>query len=299
VAKQAWALYVSHRRDISKSLRLNGTPEALQRNLVIQINGCAAGRPGEVASLSLDVMSWDPMLDCTVALWPQIKTHKQKLIVLTAGRDRWICPITNLATCMAAGVWKTTVHSENSMNYLFPQLAASSAKATAIISSWLKNLVVDPCNKNEAYKFCRVKTLHKDVTASGQRVGALNEMAANGVCAEFNAAVSGHELDTLSRLWTYLNVEAPVLIPGVTVLGGWPGNMFPLCNHGCSLSEHCLAPLREHFSYMSCVHLSETQLTASACVTLAVQASPMPSLDVGHGLPPGSHSWTMAVSRRL
>ena len=75
VAKQAWPIYNNHLRDISKSLRLCGTLDAMERNLVIQIDGIAAGRPGEVASLSLDVMTWDPMLSCVRAMWPQTKTH--------------------------------------------------------------------------------------------------------------------------------------------------------------------------------------------------------------------------------
>ena len=58
VAKQAWPIYTMHRRDISKALRKSGTNEAIERNLIIQINGVAAGRPGEVATLSLDVL-WD------------------------------------------------------------------------------------------------------------------------------------------------------------------------------------------------------------------------------------------------
>ena len=245
VAKQAWPIYNNHRRDISKSLRLCGTLDAMERNLVIQINGVAAGRPGEVASLSLDVMTWDPMLSCVRAMWPQIKTHKQKLIVLTAGIDRWLCPINNLACCFAAGLWENTQYSDDSLNHLFPRLSTSKKVATKI-SEWLKALVDHPSNTNETFRGFRVASLSRDVVASGQHVGALNEMAAGGVCAEFNAAVSGHELEFASRLWTYLRVETPLLIPGVTVLGGWQGSLFSLFPRICLLSEHLLPPLCEH-----------------------------------------------------
>ena len=233
VAKQAWPIYTMHRRDISKALRKSGTNEAIERNLILQINGVAAGRPGEVATLSLDVMSWDPMLECVCAIWPQIKTHKQKIIAFTAGVDRWLCPINNFACGFAAGLWEHTVSSDDSLNPLFPKLAKLQ-KVTATISTWLHHLVAHPSNTNETYRHFRVPSLSTEVTASGQRVGSLNEMAANGVCAEFNAAVSGHDLESVSRLWNYLRVETPVLIPGVTVLGGWPGMLIAIIMLICS-----------------------------------------------------------------
>eukprot|EP00286_Rhodomonas_abbreviata_P023187 CAMPEP_0181299616 /NCGR_PEP_ID=MMETSP1101-20121128/6444_1 /TAXON_ID=46948 /ORGANISM="Rhodomonas abbreviata, Strain Caron Lab Isolate" /LENGTH=793 /DNA_ID=CAMNT_0023404783 /DNA_START=565 /DNA_END=2946 /DNA_ORIENTATION=+ len=222
VAKQAWPIYTTHRRDISKALRKCGTLESIERNLVIQINGVAAGRPGEIATLSVDVMTWDPLLHCVRATWPQIKTHKQKIIAFTAGVDRWLCPINSFACAFAAGLWQHSVYSDDSLNPLFPKLSKSKS-VTCIISQWLDQLVAHEKNTNKAYSAYRVPSLSSEITASGQRVGSLNEMAAGGVCAEFNAAVSGHDLEQASRLWTYLRVETPVLIPGVTVLGGWPG----------------------------------------------------------------------------
>ena len=43
------------------------------------------------------------------------------------------------------------------------------------------------------------------------------------VFAEFMVMVSGHDLESLSTLWHYINTQLALLIPGVTILSGWPG----------------------------------------------------------------------------
>ena len=109
MSAQAPPIYNSHRREIAKQLRLKGTAESIKRALVFQMNGVAAGRPGEVATMSVDSMTWDPLLLCVVTTWPQIKTHKNKLIAISAGADRLICPIMAFATAYAMGIFKDHV----------------------------------------------------------------------------------------------------------------------------------------------------------------------------------------------
>ena len=47
-----------------RQLRLRNTKESILRAAVIQVNGAAAGRPGEVASFSPDVITWDINAEC-------------------------------------------------------------------------------------------------------------------------------------------------------------------------------------------------------------------------------------------
>jgi len=66
------------------------------RAAVIQLDGIAAGRPSEIATLSPDVMHWDELLECVLAVWPQMKTHKAKLVLvmelsLPLPRSRLLC----------------------------------------------------------------------------------------------------------------------------------------------------------------------------------------------------------------
>jgi hypothetical protein len=219
MSAQAPPIYNSHRREIAKQLRLRGTAESIRRALVFQINGVAAGRPGEVATMSVDSMTWDPLLLCVVATWPQIKTHKNKLIAISAGADRLICPLLAFATAYAMGIFEDHVFDEDGLNYVFPELADGPSVST-VISNWLK--VMLPDSGNVEYRMNRVASLDKGACAAGQRVGSINEMALNGVCAEFMAYLSGHDFENLSTLWHYLNPVLALLIPGVLVLTGWP-----------------------------------------------------------------------------
>jgi hypothetical protein len=48
-------------------------------------------------------------------------------------------------------------------------------------------------------------------------------MAVGGVSAELIGPISGHDYSELSKLWHYINICIALLVPGTTVLGGWPG----------------------------------------------------------------------------
>jgi hypothetical protein len=118
--------------------------ESYTKNAVLQINGSAAGRPCEVATLSTDVLTWEPLLECGVATWYQIKTHKDKIIALSAGphkhlscscdhsagADRYLCVLNALASAFAAGCFKDDIYEPTELNYLFTSLAASKSVTT-------------------------------------------------------------------------------------------------------------------------------------------------------------------------
>lgn len=233
VSKQATPMYTAHRRDVSRQYRVHGSPDSMKRNAVIQITGgrlirCnavilitgyAAGRGGEVATMSYDVMDYDLLLHAAVATWPQIKTHKNKLIALCPGVDRLLCAINSLACAHASGCFKYQKYDCDDMNYLFPELFIQKNPTTAI-SNYLKDLTQG--SKNQVYEFVRALSLAPDVTAGSLRVGALNEMALMGVIAEFMIHVSGHDMDGSSKLWHYINPVLALMVPGITVLAGWP-----------------------------------------------------------------------------
>lgn len=44
-----------------------------------------------------------------------------------------------------------------------------------------------------------------------------------GVTASWIGIISGHAMEGLSTLWHYINPSAAMLVPGATILGGWPG----------------------------------------------------------------------------
>ena len=49
-----------------------------------------------------NVMFWNYEFGCMIAQWPQPKTYKFKLVMIGAGVNRWLCPITAMATAFAS-----------------------------------------------------------------------------------------------------------------------------------------------------------------------------------------------------
>ena len=76
-------------------------------------------------------------------------------------------------------------------------------------------------SKVQAYKEHQVNELSPSITSGGQRVGGINEMASNGVSAEFILFNSGHDAEGISTLWHYIGVTLPMCMPGALVLHGW------------------------------------------------------------------------------
>ena len=137
MAQQASPIYVVYRKEIARELCLEGSREAIERNAILQITGAACGRPGEVATLSSDVMEWDALLGCAVATWPQPKTHKQKQIALMAGANRHVCCLNALGCAFAAGCFGAQLYDPDDLNYLFPWLTEVKS-VTGAITSYLK-----------------------------------------------------------------------------------------------------------------------------------------------------------------
>ena len=217
-AVQAQAIYCHHREEMVQQLRLHGSPESLRRALVINLVGAAAGRPGEVDPLSPDTLIWDSLFKCLYVMWPQMKTFKCKLVLFIAGANRFLCVINAFACAFAAGCFARHTYNPDEANHFFPSLADASSTST-VISNWIKNLCMG--SNNREYQGFRAAGLPGEPSASGMRVGCINEMAAKGVCAEFTLAVSGHDAEKISTLWHYISVTLAALIPGARVLAGW------------------------------------------------------------------------------
>lgn len=217
-ATQAQGIYLVHRRDLSRQWRLHGSGESLRRALVINLNGVAAGRPGEIVTLSPDVLLWDARFVCGYVSWPQVKSLKYKTVMFAAGNDRFICVLNSFACAFSAGCFGAHTYDYEGMNYFFPDLAESSAASTTI-GGWIK--AMSPSSNNVTYLDYHVASLPEDPTAAGERVGSINDMAAGGVCSEFALAVSGHDAEKLSTLWHYICLSLAAMVPGANVLGGW------------------------------------------------------------------------------
>ena len=81
--------------------------------------------------MSYDVIENDPLMN-NHAKWSQVKTHKDKIVMLPAGANRLVCVLNALACAHAAGCFKAQMYDPHGMNYLFPELFAINNPATAI-----------------------------------------------------------------------------------------------------------------------------------------------------------------------
>ena len=167
--KQAAGLDCDHSKDIARAYRKHGTRDSQRRNLIIQLVRAAAGRPGEVAGLSPDVMSWNCTFECEFATWPQLKIHKIKQLCIMAGSDVYCCVFMAFGCAMASGCFMEQGYDKDGMNYCFPDLAntdrSKGASATRVISGYIKD--VSPQSNNVKYPNHKAKTLPDGATAAG------------------------------------------------------------------------------------------------------------------------------------
>ena len=217
MASQAAPIYISHREKMNRALKLHGSQDSIQRALIINCNGAACGRPGEIATLSPDIMTYDESLFCVVAHWPQMKTAKQKLVLLIAGSNRNNCVLHSFGAAFAAGCFRGQIYDDDDINSFFPCLVNAASPAT-LISNFMKAL--GPGGKSSTYSPFVVPSLPADCTAAGQRVGSITQMAQKGVSAEFAAAASGHDFEAVSTLWRYVAAELAMAVPGFRVANG-------------------------------------------------------------------------------
>jgi hypothetical protein len=221
-SKQAEPIFKEHRRDLSKKLRLEGSKESIKRAAVFQLNGVAVGRTCEISGLSIDCMKWDLSQKVPSAEWAQVKTHKHKIVLLMASGDRNLCPLNALATAYARGVFNDQMWEEDGMNFLFPGLAErqSSNSAEYPLTVWLRQQSQE--STHGIYSNFIVDSLPKGVSASGQRVGGIDEMSTSGVSFELMLHNSGHDATRSSTLFHYIRAHTASCIPGARVLSGWP-----------------------------------------------------------------------------
>ena len=213
LSSQATPVLAGHLRDVSRACAQHGQPESLLRRLVLMLTWCATGRASEIATLSWNQLSWDALIAAPMFVWNQLKTSKQKQVLLLAGPDRFTCVFKLFGDVFATGYFSRNLWSSDENNFVFPVLAAKKTTGTTL-GDWLKAFAPGPQNTNVEYQLYRIATLPIDVTAAGIRVGAINTMYYAGVSLEMCALMSGHDLTGVSALFEYIIFSAVALLAG-------------------------------------------------------------------------------------
>ena len=190
-SKQADPIGLQELREIFRALSTEGSRESFNRLAVLNLNAIAVGRASEIASLSLDVLRWEHArkegCGFLSARWSQPKIHIDKLVIMCAGAVPELCPFYSLGLAYAAGCFSNQTWREDYMNFLFPELSATTVAAQTTITTWLRQLGSGKGN----YAGCPVSSLTSTSTAGGQRVGGINALAMGGVAAELAIQNSG------------------------------------------------------------------------------------------------------------
>jgi hypothetical protein len=192
------------------------------------------GRPGEVAYLALDTLTWDYEFRAVRGDWPLLKTRGTKETLFMSDskhyvRDQhWLSFVYYMS---GAALPQTATYPGD---FIFADLHEveennKSAAARAITSSLLK---LQPTQENrQKNKGVVCEELYVDnVSARGLRSGSIMNMAMQ-VDIQHVATKSGHYFHEpgISSIWEYFYLNDISLAIATKALCGWPskGNVFP------------------------------------------------------------------------
>ncbi len=214
-------IYLPHMREMSAAFAKANTTEAAARRLTVLTLWRMAGRSGEPADITYEMLSWNMLTDSVVAQVPSKKVGKLKPVPFIAGVDR------HTDWALAFGDNLVLLHgaqhySSDAPMYLLPDVGGTK-DANTRVTNYIKGL--QPPGRTgalEKYKKVAVHSLPPQPTAQGIRPGASDTMA---LCmpAEFVVHTTGHELTgSCGSLFTYLDTRLALCIPGALALADWP-----------------------------------------------------------------------------
>ncbi|XRB19838.1 hypothetical protein RI054_22g96850 [Pseudoscourfieldia marina] len=241
IDKSATPIYSDTIRACVRAYQLTtGSAEAIMRALVIICLWLAAGRASEVAWLTFDSLKWDSLHQCVLQEVLQSKTSKSKMVAYVAGSCRHLCWFLAfgdfLTMCLASIIY----NEERCQNWMFPDLQGYDAPRKRV-GTYFKAL--RPSSRSAgARKFPEVDGLPDDISGGGVRPGAANTLVTH-MPVELACAVTGHDMRQQSALYEYIDAHVSPLIPGSTVLAGWPA--FPWGQLGKAPTPPDLAPIEE------------------------------------------------------
>ncbi|XRB16590.1 hypothetical protein RI054_13g64340 [Pseudoscourfieldia marina] len=188
------------------ALAHRSTPRAMETKFALRQTWASGGRAAESAYLLYTGLKWDYDQQCTVGLWPQLKTFKVKLAVFVAGIDASTCYYTDWGDVMALS--QPPIFEDGEACFLNTKLSLAAHPARVLGAS-MKDLRKD-CPE-----------LPEDVSAGGLRPGVVN-YALMHVDPMFLCHTTGHDGKGFSNLFEYMDASVAMAIPGAVVLAGWP-----------------------------------------------------------------------------
>ncbi|XRB14461.1 hypothetical protein RI054_08g43010 [Pseudoscourfieldia marina] len=188
------------------ALAHRSTPRAMETKFALRQTWASGGRAAESAYLLYTGLKWDYDQQCTVGLWPQLKTFKVKLAVFVAGIDASTCYYTDWGDVMALS--RPPIFEDGEACFLNTKLSLAAHPARVLGAS-MKDLRKD-CPELPGGRIRR-----------RSRPGVVN-YATMHVDPMFLCHTTGHDGKGFSNLFEYMDASVAMAIPGAVVLAGWP-----------------------------------------------------------------------------
>ena len=163
-------------------------------------------------------LKWDPHFQCLFSEVPQSKVSDVKIVAFVTGSDRNVCWFTSFGDILVLGDRYDFEEAEAS--WLLPRLQNTKSPGRAI-GSYIRALQPKEKGGSAMYAQYAVPNLPEDANAGGIRPGVCNELC-TCMPAEIAAASTGHEMNHISAMYSYVDASLAMNMPGATVLGGFP-----------------------------------------------------------------------------
>ena len=198
---------------------------AVERRFVLALLWSGCGRVGEVVLTNLsDLAEWDYTAGLLHLNWSQIKTSKQKGLLIVPAKDGHVLDFYHaLGSYLAVGgVQKSLEDNNGDPTWLLPDWRKlTSASVCKKIANIFGDCRPSPPGSQGTYAAIAVPSVNERASGLSVRHGAVNWMKFFGCTFEQISFVSGHEMDGTSALWWYVMHTHLDTLPGAKALAGW------------------------------------------------------------------------------
>ena len=188
-----------------------------------------------MAWLTFDSLRWDDYHHCVVQEVLQSKTSKSKLVAYVAGSSMHNCWFLSFGDYLCLYLSTILYNEDLCKNWMYPDLQNSETPGRRV-GMYLKAL--QP--QSNSRLGVSVEGWPEKISAASIRPGAANTLVTH-MPVELACAVTGHDMRQHSALYEYIDAHVSQLIPGSTVLAGWPA--FPWGQLGRAPTPANLTPL--------------------------------------------------------
>lgn len=179
-----------------------GSKSAIYRRFLLATLWHAIGRVAEAVFSSWSLTRWDYTLGMLFFNWSQIKTAKQKGVIMPCDKDGWECDFYHcLASYFVMGFGQNLIEPDG-IDWIFPDLhSLTGSGITKRVATYLRDCL--PGMGAKEFESIRVFSLPFDITGRSLRSGSINNCKAMGATHEHISLISGHEMTMFSSLFEY------------------------------------------------------------------------------------------------